>query len=363
MRLFQKSILFILLGLCSDLFSAHLTDCPFTLKLLVPTTALVEGASITVTVVVKNKFDRPVYCIAPRTDAAAQKLFPINFYHRDSVLNLLRITDAPLAHFDAEDTSVYSLEIIGAQKEIAVTFTYPYSAAPTTTGAFKRKAEIPLFAGEYGVRVQYNPYAISKSKDYYDNHSTKFDNHIYFPTEGIASNFEVLRIARTRDSVIQIYDKKYFIQLDKDRQYYWYYEDSLGKGSSMNLVHLSSLPPDSVCMLNEYYYTHFTGVYAEYIKHYPNHKLMEYRRWVDVCPSEITTLEYYPNGTINKQAERKKDNSIAITVFDERGKTLRVERYTADHQFMEVDEYIYKADGTLKKIRKQRYKACLELEL
>ena len=93
MRLFQKSILFILLGLCSDLFSAHLTDCPFTLKLLVPSTALVEGASITLTVVVKNKFARPVYCIVPRTDAAAQKLFPINFYHRDSVLNLLRVTE------------------------------------------------------------------------------------------------------------------------------------------------------------------------------------------------------------------------------------------------------------------------------
>lgn len=349
--------------MCSDLFSAHLTDCPFTLKLLVPSTALVEGASITLTVVVKNKFARPVYCIVPRTDAAAQKLFPINFYHRDSALNLLRITDAPLAQFDAEDTSVYSLEIIGAQKEIAFTFTYPYSAASTTTGAFKRKAEIPFFAGEYGVRVQYNPYAISKSKDYFDSHSTKFDNRVYFPNEGIASNFEVLRIARTRDSVIQIYDKKYFIHLDKDRQYYWYYEDSLGEGSSMNLVHLSSLPPDSVCMLNEYYYTHFTGVYAEYIKHYPNHKLMEYRRWVDVCPSEIKTLVLYPTGAVKKTAERKPDQSIEIIEKDALGNTLRIETNTADHLYVEVQEYLYDKTGVLKKIQKKRYKACVEMEL
>lgn len=334
---------------------------PLSLRLQLTAQPVKEGQPITFTVVVTNNFDMPVLFVRPLTNQAAQRLFPISIYYRDSTLSLLRIKDHP---FSATlDSNAMRLEQLKPHEAVTIVFEYN-GGAISGPALFQRQPEIPLFAGEYGVRVTYSVYAypLSPNHFYYDKFASRDTLH-YFPEQGITSNFDVLKIARTRDTLIYWQQKKYYIHHDKDRQYYWYYEDSLGKGSSINLVHISSLPPDSTHMVNEYYYTHFTNVYAEFIRYYSNQQLEEYRRWVDNCPSEILEIHYYPNGSISKIAQRNADNTVEITEWNPLQQIIRKQVYTTDHRYLDVSDYIYGKSGLLKKIKKQRQLACVVVEL
>jgi len=340
---------------------SNLQGVPLSLRLHLPAQPVKEGQPITFTVVVTNNFDTPVLFVRPLTNQAAQRLFPISIYYRDSTLSLLRIKDHPLS--TTLDTNAMRLEQLKPHEAVAIVFEYN-GGAISGPALFQRQPEIPLFAGEYGVRVTYSVYAYPLSPNYFyhDKFSSRDTLH-YFPEQGITSNFDVLKIARTRDTLIYWQQKKYYIHHDQDRQYYWYYEDSLGKGSSINLVHMSSLPPDSTLMVDEYYYTHFTGVYAEFIRHYSNQQLEEYRRWVDNCPSQILELHYYPNGSIYKIAQRKPDNTVEIKEIDEKGRIQREEFYEADHKHFVEFKYVYDKNGNLKEKLKNRFLACVEVEL
>lgn len=359
----RTSALLLLFWFCFSTLpgNSNLQGVPLSLRLQLPAQPVKEGQPITFTVVVTNNFDTPVLFVRPLTNQAAQRLFPISIYYRDSTLSLLRIKDHP---FSATlDSNAMRLEQLKPHEAVAIVFEYN-GGAISGPALFQRQPEIPLFAGEYGVRVTYSVYAYPLSPNYFyhDKFSSRDTLH-YFPEQGITSNFDVLKIARTRDTLIYWQQKKYYIHHDQDRQYYWYYEDSLGKGSSINLVHMSSLPPDSTHMVNEYYYTHFTGVYAEFIRHYSNQQLEEYRRWVDNCPSEILEIHYYLNGSIYKIAQRNADNTVEITEWNPLQQIIRKQVYTADHRYLDVSDYIYDKSGLLKKIKKQRQLACVETEL
>jgi hypothetical protein len=99
-------------------------------------------------------------------------------------------------------------------------------------------------------------------------------------------------------------------------------------------------------MTNEYYYSHFTDLYAEYINRFTDGDIREYRRYSDYCPDYLYTEKYNDFKQKTMFAQQLYDNRFYSITYGQPGNKIHQETYcSADGTLCNVTTYIYNKKG------------------
>ncbi len=226
---------------------------------------------------------------------------------------------------------------------------------------------VPLFAGEYQVRAFFNPEgnAIGDSLYQYDDGFKNFDpstKKLTLNAGGETTQPFLLKIRKTHEQSIRIEGKKYLTCAQDGR--YLYYIDSIGNGgSNPRLVHITNLPVDSsgfVKKNDEYFYSHFDNVFAEYMTRFPDGDIKEYRKYRDVCPDEILTYRFNDSKTKTYYAVKLEDGRFYSIAWHDDGRTHSENYYSADGTLAIRTDYVYNKKKELLRKKEFQFKPCID---
>ena len=333
-----------------------------------------EGEKITFLITITNTDKQKSYpVLLPHTQNVGQKLIYLNLYDKASNTWLLRATENSLLKMMVHDTGHVKLYTLKPLEQITIPvywndFENYYSYLTQT--ASHHSFGIPLFAGVYKINVCYNPNGIASGDSiysYYDNTEQEIaPNKLAMMSSGELSNTILLKIKKSAKSVLLIEGKKYCTLWDKERNWCWYYLDSIGTGgSNERLVHITSLAIDSFTQLkNEYYYSHFTNIYAEFISRFENGDIKEYRKYRDFCPTEILTEKFNDLNQKYYYAVQLPDKRFYnVTYIQPSGNKLKEMYYSTDGKLCTIIDYIYNKQGEYLKTKTSEIIPCIMDEL
>lgn len=155
--------------------------------------------------------------------------------------------------------------------------------------------------------------------------------------------------------------------IENDRDYCRYYNTPLQfmNGAWVTEIHITNIPPHfSNLPVGEYFYSYFQGKFNEYIQRFPDRDIMEFRRFKNDCPDELTVYKYNPNKQLIYTAQLAHDSSLYEVEFDQpSGRKVYERRYAPGGKSVHETRFFYNAKGTLIKVKKQTYDPCLVEEL
>lgn len=273
---------------------------PITLSLTTEKESYYEGEKVTFLITLTNTDKERAYpVLVPGNKPTGRKLYCLNVYDKANNTLLLRYAEDPNMHMQVQDSGTVSVRYLQPGEHLVIPIywnddTNKYRTEVSSHHSFG----LPVFAGMYKVNVCYNPNGTTEGDSiyaYYNDTETEIPaDKLAMPGNGDQSNFCTLRIRKSPKKDITIEGVTYYTQQDSERQFWWYYTDSIGNGgTNTRLVHLTNLPIDSFTLRsNEYYYSHFTDKYGTYIKRFDDGDVQEYRRYTDYCPEELLTERY-----------------------------------------------------------------------
>jgi hypothetical protein len=338
---------------------ADLKYHPIKFKLSTEKELYEEGEKITFLITITNSDKEKSYpVLVPHTQNTGQKLFYLNLYDKANNTSILRATENKMIHMMVHDTGRVMIRFLKPLEQITIPiywndFENYYSYLTQT--ASHHSFGVPLFAGVYKINICYNPNGIALGDSIYTyyNHTEQeiAPNKLAMPSDGELSNTILLKIKKSANSILLIEGKKYCTH-SKERDWCWYYLDSIGNGgTNERLVHITSLAVDSFTQAkNEYFYSHFTNVYAEFITRFENGDIQEYRKFRDNCPDEFLTERYNENKQKYYYAIQLPDGRFYnVTYLQPSGNKKQEMYYSADGKLCTIIDYIYnKQDGFLK---------------
>jgi hypothetical protein len=331
-----------------------------------------EGEKITFFISITNTDKNTSYPIlVPHTQNTGQKLFYLNLYDKADNTLLLRATEDRNLSMMVHDTGSVKIQYLKPQEQIIIPIYlndfdnyYSYHTQNSSHHSFG----VPLFAGVYKVNICYNPKGITLADSIYSyygdfDHSTS-QGKLQMYEQGLTSQYLELKIKRSAATEISIERNTYKIDYDGHR--YLYYKDSIGEGgTNPRLEHITNLPADS-CSLSkgEYYYSHFTDIYGEYIVRFDDGDIKEYRKYRDWCPDYLYTEKYNDFKQKTLFAQRLPDGRFYSVSFNQPDNTMHQETYcSADGTLCQITTYKYNSKrGTVKKHISQS-SPCLDVEL
>jgi hypothetical protein len=331
-----------------------------------------EGEKITFFITITNQDKENSYpVLLPHTQNTGQKLFYLNLYDKAKNTLLLRATEDRMFHMMVHDTGTVQIKYLKPQEQIVIPVYlndfenyYNYHTQNSSHHSFG----VPLFAGIYKVNVCYNPNGIAMGDSiysYYDFMARSFPAGKHgMPYSGLISNMIELKIRRSGANVISVERQKYYIQ--KESELYWYYVDSIGRGgSNERLVHLTNLPADSCSIAKgEYFYSHFTDIYAEYISRFDDGDIREYRKYSDYCPDYLYTEKYNDFKQKTHYALQLPDQRFYSITYGQPGNKIHQETYcSADGTLCNVTTYVYDKNGELRRKDVTQTQPCIEIEI
>jgi hypothetical protein len=361
----------LILMICPNVW-ANLKYHPVSFTLCTDKESYYEGEKITFLITITNTSKEKTYpVLLPHTQNFGRKLFYLNAYDKANNTLLLRYTEDQMLNMMVHDTGTVKIRYLKPQEQIVVPIYfndfenyYNYHTQNDSHHSFG----VPLFAGLYKVNVTYNPNGIALGDSiytYYDD----FDKDIphqekqAMPVNGQITQMIDLKIKRSKDTIVSIERKKYYIKTDGYR--YFYLSKNLPQiTTDTTCHHITDLPPDSFSIKNEYFYSHFTDLYAEYINRFDDGDIREYRRFSDYCPSELYTERYN---------EFKQKKHYEVQLYDKRfykvsyhqpSNKIHQETYcSADGTLCNVTTYVYDKEGELKRKEMIQTQPCVEIEL
>ncbi len=331
-----------------------------------------EGEKITFFITITNNDKEKTYpVLIPHTQNVGQKLFYLNAYDKANNTMLLRYTEERMLKMMVHDTGSVKIKYLKPLEQFVVPiylndFENYYSYQ--TQNASHHSFGVPLFAGIYKINVTYNPNGIALGDSIY-NYYNDFDKNMpnnakqLIPHNGQISQMINLKIKRSADTIVYIEGKKYFIKTDGYR--YFYLSQNLPQiTTDTSCHHITDLPPDSCSIKNEYFYSHFNDLFAEYIARFDDHDIREYRKFSDWCPSYLYTERYNELKQKTHYELQLPDKRFYSISYNQPSGTTHQETYCSTNGTLcNVTTYVYNKKGELVRKEVSETEPCSEVEI
>jgi hypothetical protein len=368
----KSIVLFICFVLAANLALADLKYHPISFKLSTDKESYFEGEKITFLITITNNDKENSFpVLLPHTQNIGQKLFYLNAYDKAKNTMLLRYTEERMLKMMVHDTGSVQIRYLKPLEQIVIPIYlndfdnyYNYH----TQNASHHSFGVPLFAGVYKVRIVYNPNGIELGDsmyNYYNDTDTELPNNgkLAMPSNGDISNIYTLKIKRSADSIVSIERNKYFIKTDGHR--FYYLSENLPQiTTDTSCHHITNLPPDSCSIKNEYFYSHFTDLYAEGILRFEDGDIREYRKYSDWCPSSLHTERYNDFKQKTHYELQLPDKRYYSVSYHQPGGKIHQETFcSADGTLCYVNTYVYDKDGKFKRKEFSETQPCIEIQL
>lgn len=351
---------------------AYLIYPPVSFTLSTDKTSYYEGEKITFYITITNTDSlRTLPVLLPHTQNTGQKLFYLTAYDKANNTLLMRYTENKQLEMMVHDTGSVNIRFLKPREQVVVPiylndFDNYYSYH--TQNASHHSFGVPLFAGLYKVNVTYNPYGLALGDSMY-TYYTDFDKSIPntgkqpMPMQGQITQLIDLKIKRSADTLVTIERMKYYIKTDGHRYYYHSrYSPIISTDTSCH--HITSLPPDSFSMKQEYFYSYFYDRFAEYINRFDDGDILEYRRFSDWCPDYLYTERYNEFKQKILYQLQLPDKRFYSISYNQPGGSVHEESYcSADGTLCTVTTYVYDKQGLLTGKKVIQTSPCVEVEL
>jgi len=328
-----------------------------------------EGEKITFLITLTNTDnERSHPVLIPHTQNTGQKLFYLNAYDKANNTMLLRYSEERILKMMVHDTGSVIIKILKPLEQITIPiylndfenyFNYH------TQNASHHSFGVPLFAGIYKINITYNPRGTLLGDSIYSYYSDfdrnpSFNGKLLMHENGVTSHMLELKIKRSADSIVSIEGKKYYIKTDGYRYYYFSkYVQQITTDTTC--YHITDIPPDSCSLKNEYFYSHFNYLYAEYINRFEDGDIREYRKFSDWCPEYLYTERYNELKQKTHFEIQLLDKRFYSVIYNQPRGNLSQETYcTADGTSCNVTKYIYNNKGELKRKITSQFQPCVE---
>ena len=346
---------------------AYLPYHPVTFLLSTDKESYYEGEKITFNITITNTDRENSYpVLLPNTQNVGQKLFYLNAYDKATNTLLLRYTEDRMLKMMVHDTGTVQIRYLKPLEHIVVPiylndfenyFNYH------TQNASHHSLGVPLFAGIYKVNVTYNPNGIALGDSIYDYYND-FDKNIsnngkqFMLEQGQITQMIDLKIKRSADTIVNIERQKYFIKTNGYN--YFYFNKYVAEiNTNDGCVHITTLPPDSCSIKNEYFSNHFKDLYNEYIVRFDDGDIREYRRFTDWCPEYLFTERYNEFKQKTHYEMQLPDKRFYSISYHQPSGTIHQETYCSeDGTLCNVTTYIYNKKGELVKKKFEQTEPC-----
>lgn len=372
MNLFKALYLTLLTLVLKKSVFANLPYQPISFMLSTDKESYYEGEKITFNITITNTDkERTLPVLLPHTQNTGQKLFYLTAYDKANNTLLLRYTEDRMVNMMVHDTGTVKIRYLKPLEQIVIPIYlndfenyYNYH----TQNASHHSFGVPLFAGIYKVNVTYNPYGITLGDSiytYYNDFDKNNPNNgkQLMPELGQMTQLIDLKIKRSADSVVSIERRKYFINTDGHRYYYYsHYTPKISTDTSCH--HITNLPPDSCSMKNEYFYSYFYDQYAEYINRFDDGDIREYRRFSDWCPSYLYTERYNEfKQKTHYELQLPDRRFYSISYHQPSGNIHQETLCSEDGTLCNVTTYIYNQKGEFVTKKMEQTEPCSEFIL
>jgi hypothetical protein len=330
-----------------------------------------EGEKITFLITITNNDKgRTLPVLLPHTQNVGQKLFYLNAYDKANNTMLLRYTEDKLLKMMVHDTGTVKIKYLKPLEQVVVPIylnDFENYFSYHTQNASHHSFGVPLFAGVYKVNVTYNPNGIALGDSiytYYDDSEKDIPiNRLAMPSNGQISQMIDLKIKRSADTVVTIERQKYYIKTDGHR-YFYLSKNARQITTDTSCHHITDLPPDSSSIKNEYFYSHFNDLYAEYIARFDDGDIREYRKFSDWCPSFLYTERYNEFKQRTHYELQLPDKRFYSVSYNQPSGSIYQETYcSSDGTLCNVTTYIYDKQGILKRKVFSQTQPCIEVEI
>lgn len=363
----MKTILTLLLLIFLTNYAfADLKYQPIKIELKAEKQVFQEGETITLKISIRNTDPSRSYpfLVPKMSNGKGAKLFYVDVYDRAKNSNILRYSE-DRAKSSAINNAAYEIRYIKPLESIEI----PFNLNETDSNSiFNHQIGVPLFAGIYQFRINYQSLGISEASNvfHYYNHSEEEipnDGKMAMPSSGLLSDFIQIKIKRTYDSTIVIAGKKYYIKPHGDR--YIYLTENLAQiVTDERCVHITNIPPDSCSIHKEYFYSYFENIYAEYINRFDDGDIIEYRKFRNECPEYLHTEKFNENKERTLWAYQLPDKSFYKISYIQPGNLTEQEIYCPfTGNQCKVITFIYDKNGMLKTKKITYSDECVEVEL
>ncbi len=361
----MKSIFLYFLLLITHSVYADLKYIPLKFEIKTEKEIYKEGEKISLRIRISNTDKtRKFPVLIPKANHKGAKLFYLQVYDRANNSTVLRYSEDSNTVTN-QNNAAYEIRYIKPLEAIEI----PFNLNETdTNSAFNHFLEVPLFAGIYKLRINYQTFGINEASPifHYYNHSEEeipYDGKMPMPSSGLISNFLQIKIKRTSDTIVNIASKNYYIKPNGDR--YLYLTENLSQiVTDERCVHITNIPPDSCSYNREYFYSYFKDLYAEYINRFNDGDIIEYRKFRNECPDYLYSEKFNENKQKTFWSLQLNDKSFYKVSYIQPGDKLEQETFcTFQGTSCKVITYIYDKNGILKTTKTELTEECVEVEL
>lgn len=367
MTLIKTSLILIWFSFAWNCAYANLIYHPVSFMLSTDKESYYEGEKITFNITITNTDkERTLPVLLPHTQNTGQKLFYLNAYDKANNTLLLRYTEERMLSMMVYDTGSVKIRYLKPLEQIVVPIYlndfenyYNYH----TQNASHHSFGVPLFAGIYKVNVTYNPRGITLGDSIYTYYND-FDKNIpnngkqLMPEQGQITQMIELKIKRSADTIVTIERQKYYIKTNGYN--YFYFNKYVAEiNTSEGCVHITTLPPDSCSIKNEYFSNHFTELYNEYIVRFDDGDIREYRRFTNWCPEYLYTERYNEFKQKTHYELQLPDRRFYSISYHQPSGNIHQETYCSeDGTLCNVTTYIYNQKGEFVKKEFEQTEPC-----
>ena len=326
-----------------------------------------EGEKITFFITITNNDkERTLPVLLPHTQNVGQKLFYLNAYDKANNTLLLRYTEDRMLNMMVHDTGNVQIRYLKPLEQLVVPIYlndfenyYNYH----TQNASHHSFGVPLFAGIYKVNVTYNPNGIALGDSIYTYYNdfeknTASNGKELMPEQGQITQMIDLNIKRSADTVVSIERQKYYIKTNGYNYFYFNkYVDNIN--TSDGCIHMTTLPPDSCSLKNEYFYNQVNDLNNEYIVRFDDGDIREYRRFTNWCPEYLYTLRYNEFKQRTNYEYQLPDGRFYSISYHQPSGNIHQETYCSeDGTLCNVTTYIYNQKGEFVKKKLEQTEPC-----
>jgi hypothetical protein len=324
-----------------------------------------EGEIISLKIVISNIDKHHNYpVLVPKSGNNGLKLFYLEVYDVAKNTSLMRYQEEKTNNINQEK-SAYEIRYLKPLESIEIPF---YLNETDTSSIFNHQIGVPLFAGIYQFRINYQTLGIKEASPifHFYNHSEEeipLDGKMAMPSSGLLSNFLQIKIKRTSDTIVNISGKNYYIKPNGDR--HLYLTENLAQiVTDERCVHITNIPPDSCSANREYFYSYFKDLYTEYVNRFNDGDIIEYRKFRNECPDYLYTEKFNENKQKTFWALQLNDKSFYKVSYIQPGDKLEQETFcTFQGTSCKVITYIYDKNGILKNTKTELFEECMEVEI
>lgn len=283
-----------------------------------------EGEVIHLELILTNlDAQRAFPLIVPGAGLNPARLFQLQIYDKANNTRILRYEE-PRQPIDSGATR---LHVLAPFEQIKIPMQVFLSDSSQQVGV--HRIDYPLFAGQYRFEVEYKPRGRLGDSLYwfFDSYKAPDSNRIFLPGNGISSKACPISIYRTADTIVRFDGHALYVK-EQNGLYYYYSEWVKEITTGLNCIHITNLPEKRIELSStEYYYSHFTEHFGEYIQRFEDGDIREYRKFSDYCPDYIQTEKYNEHKQLISRGEKLKDGRYYFAKIQQPGGIILEESF------------------------------------